>query len=214
MRNNHLFFLTLLVLSIPVLNGQGLDAELINEIRQSSINIKANNIAIYNTSPMIRNGKCMYSKQVWDWVMANSIFKDTASIKEKSIFVEAQVIDIDYGEGVAIYILYADNHLYEVVSLNDNYEKRDINKIEIGEIYSLVLFPYYNFPYTMAYHRNFPIFLDGHVIWIINRKLDSNIYVSPDIDGIYYNPSDNREKRIQKSVGFPESLLKNAEFKL
>lgn len=193
----------------PCLYGQELDSEYVNVIRQTKIDIRADDISIYNKSPMIINGKAMHSKQVWDWVMKNSIFEDTVVFKEKTICIDAQVIDIDYGESVVVFVLYADNHLYEVISLNDTTKEKGIIEMKIGEKYSLVLFPYYNFPFTMAYHRNYPIFIDGHVFWIFKRKLHSNIFVSPDIEGGYFNPSNNKEKKILKSVSFPVSLLRN-----
>jgi hypothetical protein len=54
----------------------------------------------------------------------------------------------------------------------------------------------------MAYTRNDPIYLDGCVIWINRRKLDGNIYLSPNLEDVFYIPAIDAEERIIELIRF------------
>ena len=77
-----------------------------------------------------------------------------------------------------------------------------LEEIEVGKEYPLSLFPFYNYSYTMAYTRNEPIYLDGCVIWINRRKLDGNIYLSPNLEDVFYIPAIDAEERIIELIRF------------
>lgn len=194
------FFIPLMVFLSS--NGWSQDTAQYKDPFYLPISIRAVRITQYEESPLQIEGQMKWSKGIWKWIIGKSIFVDSIGIGEKKIEGNAIVKDICKGDGIVDIVVSIDSILYEVITIANLEERKGLKTIEIGKKYNLSLFPYYNYPYTMAYHRNTPIFLNGYVVWINRRKLDSNIYLCPDLDGIFYCPADDAEKKIIESVHY------------
>ena len=147
------------------------------------VSIRAERITQYRNYPLQIDGRLKWPKEIWEWLIAKSK-------------------NICRGDGVVDIVVSIDSVLYEVIAIARNDKMSDLEAIEVGKEYPISLFPFYNYPYTMAYNRNEPIYLDGHVIWINRRKLDSNIYISPNIYDVFYYPTIDPEKKIFELIRY------------
>lgn len=166
------------------------------------VSIRAVKITQYKNSPLQIDGHLKWSKGIWVWLIDKSIFADSASVNEKKIEGSALIKDICRGDGIVDIVVSIDSVLYEIITIAKSNKMYGLEEIEVGKEYPLSLFPFYNHSYTMAYTRNEPIYLDGYVIWINRRKLDSNIYLSPNIEDVFYIPAIYAEKRIIELIRF------------
>jgi len=166
------------------------------------VSIRAVKITQYKNSPLQIDGHLKWSKGIWVWLIDKSIFADSASVNEKKIEGSALIKDIYRGDGIVDIVVSIDSVLYEIITIAKSNKMYGLEEIEVGKEYPLSLFPFYNHSYTMAYTRNEPIYLDGYVIWINHRKLDSNIYLSPNIEDVFYIPAIDAEKRIIELIRF------------
>lgn len=166
------------------------------------ISIRAVRITQYEYSPLRIDGHLKWPKGIWRWLMDKSIFADSMTVSSKKIEGNALIKNICRGDGIVDIVVSIDSVLYEVITVAKNDEKFNLETIEVGKEYSLSLFPFYNYPYTMAYNRNEPIYLNGYVIWINRRKLDSNIYISPDLYDVFYIPTIDAEKKILELIRY------------
>ena len=196
MKKNRLIFTLFAFLTILSSNARSQDTLQYIDPMNLPISIRAVRITQYRNSPLQIDGHYKWSKGIWAWLLDKSIFTDSMSVGQKKIEGSALIKNISRGDGIVDIVVSIDSVLYEVITIAKNDKKNTLEEIEIGKEYSLSLFPFYNYPYTMAYNRNEPIYLDGYVIWINRRKLDSNIYISPNLDDIFYNPALDAEKRI------------------
>ena len=166
------------------------------------VSIRAERITQYRNYPLQIDGRLKWPKEIWEWLIAKSIFTDTMTVGKKKIEGYALIKNICRGDGVVDIVVSIDSVLYEVIAIARNDKMSDLEAIEVGKEYPISLFPFYNYPYTMAYNRNEPIYLDGHVIWINRRKLDSNIYISPNIYDVFYYPTIDPEKKIFELIRY------------
>lgn len=166
------------------------------------VSIRAVKITQYKNSPLQIDGHLKWSKGIWVWLIDKSIFADSASVNEKKIEGSALIKDIYRGDGIVDIVVSIDSVLYEIITIAKSNKMYGLEEIEVGKEYPLSLFPFYNHSYTMAYTRNEPIYLDGCVIWINRRKLDSNIYLSPNIEDVFYIPAIDAEERIIELIRF------------
>ncbi len=198
MRTKQLFYVIMIVLSLITSNSWCQDSLLSTQ----SISIRAVDIKQYENSPLRIEGQLKWPKGIWKQLLERSIFTDTVLVSKNEVNGVAKVLGISYGERVVDIVFSMDSCLYEVISIKSN-NKCDSIRIEIGKEYTVSFFPYYNYQYTMAYNRNEPLYLNGNVIWVTERKLDSNIYLCPYLNGVYYCPISDAVNEILSSVRFP-----------
>ena len=173
-----------------------------NPLPSESVSIRAVELGLYDQSPLQIGGRLQWSKGVWKWVLGRSIFTDTMSVDEKAIEGVAKVVSICRGVGATDVVFLMDSFLYEVITpMSMSYECVS-GEIELGQEYSITLYPYYNYPFTMAYRRNDPIYLNGYVVWIGSRLFHSNIYICPNLEGLCYRPINDAKEAVLEAVRF------------
>lgn len=186
------FFLLFMIIE-TIFNAQG-QSITDNEFSKCSINmsIKALPISYSDSS------KSQWAKQEWQKIITKSTFTDDETISKNKIQGCFKVINIFYANGVVDIILSMDSLLYEVLTIANDSADLCSEEIQVGKIYSISLFPYFNYQYTLSYQINEPIYLDGYEISIVSRILHSHIYISPDIKGSCYARSQNADRDIFK----------------
>lgn len=202
MKRIRLLFAFLVILPILSSNARCQDTVQYIDPMHLPISIRAVRITLYEHSPLRIDGRFKWSKGIWAWIMEKSIFTDSTMVSKKKIEGNALIKSICRGDGIVDIVVSVDSVLYEVITIAKNDKVSGSEAIEVGKEYPISLFPFYNHPYTMAYSRNEPIYLDGYVIWINRRKLHSNIYLSPNIQDVFYNPAIDAEKNILELIRY------------
>lgn len=204
MKKNQLVFAVLAILHIMSSTARSQDTLQYIDPMKLPVSIRAVKIAQYEFSPLQIDGRLKWPKGIWEWIINKSIFADSVTVGKNKIAGKALIKDICRGDGVVDIVVSIDSVLYEIITIAKSNKVYGLEEIEVGKEYPLSLFPFYSYSYTMAYNRNEPIYLDGYVIWINSRKLDSNIYLSPNIDDVFYIPAIDAEKKIFELIRFHE----------
>ncbi|MCR5425160.1 MAG: hypothetical protein K6E93_10470 [Bacteroidales bacterium] len=204
MKKIYLIFALFEIWSVLFSNVRGQDTIRYIDPIDLPVHIRAVKITQYEYSPIQIDGHLELPEGIWKWLMDKSIFADSMTVSNKKIEGSALIKKICRGDGIVDIVVSIDSSLYEIITIAKDNEMCGLETIEVGKKYPLSLFPYYNYPYTMAYNRNEPIYLNGYVIWINRRKLDGNIYISPNIDDVFYHSAIDAEKKIFELIRYCE----------
>lgn len=124
--------------------------------------------------------------------MLNNRIVDTNEIKKRTITDYFRVDVIYYGDGglygYVLFGLTSMNH-YEIISIDQDVPN-GCKKIVKGKTYRMSIYPYFNRSEdAYAWETAEPMYLDGKYVMPAYYLGMTNIYLSSNIKGLYYLPS-------------------------
>lgn len=140
----------------------------------------------------ILDDEMVYTPQQYKNKMLDNCICDTNEIKKRTITDSFRVDEIYYGDGGLygfVLLSLSSMRQYEIISI-DQGVPGGYKKIEKGQIYRLSIYPYFNrTENTYVWETEEPMYLDGKYVMPAYYLGITNIYLSSDIKGLYYLPS-------------------------